>query len=61
MRELTFQEKEAVGGAFAFVAWAVSSAGMVAASYGLARSFSSSSRSSGGRIVDTGTACVWVQ
>lgn len=58
MRELTFQEKQEVGGAF--VAWAISSIALVAASYSTARSFSSSSSSSEGRVVDTGSMCVWM-
>ena len=63
MRELTFQEKEEVGGGFGFIAWAASSIGVVAASYGMAKAFnssSSSSGSSGGRIVDTGSSCMLV-
>ena len=58
MRELTFQEKQEVGGAF--VAWAVSSVALVAASYSMARYFNSSSSSNGGRVVDTGSMCVWM-
>lgn len=58
MRELTFQEQEqASGGFFPLFGWAVASVSVTAASYKLARS--QGRRSSGGSVVDTGSACVF--
>ena len=59
MRELTFQEQEqASGGLFPLFGWAFASASVVTATYKVSVAYGRGS--SGGGVVDTGSACVFV-